>query len=123
MVHVENNKTEKLCNSLKSLSNRELISIEEANELVMLFKLLSNDTRLRMIHALVLKSEMCVTELANELGMKPQAVSNQLQKLLDKGIVKSIRNGNNILYKIADPCLLGLLEQGLCIIEEEKTDK
>jgi len=120
MVHVENNKTEKLCNSLKSLSNRELISIEEANELVMLFKLLSNDTRLRMIHALVLKSEMCVTELANELGMKPQAVSNQLQKLLDKGIVKSIRNGNNILYKIADPCLLGLLEQGLCIIEEEK---
>jgi DNA-binding transcriptional ArsR family regulator len=123
MVHVENNKTEKLCNSLKSLSNRELISIEEANELVMLFKLLSNDTRLRMIHALVLKSEMCVTELANELGMKPQAVSNQLQKLLDKGIVKSIRKGNNILYKIADPCLLGLLEQGLCIIEEEKKDK
>jgi len=120
MVDVENNKTEKLCNSLKSLSNRELISIEEANELVMLFKLLSNDTRLRMIHVLVLKSEMCVTELANELGMKPQAVSNQLQKLLDKGIVKSIRNGNNILYKIADPCLLGLLEQGFCIIEEEK---
>jgi len=120
MVHVVNNKTEKLCNSLKSLSNRELISIEEANELVMLFKLLSNDTRLCMIHALVLKSEMCVTELANELGMKPQAVSNQLQKLLDKGSVKSIRNVNNILYKIADPCLLGLLEQGFCIIEEEK---
>ena len=50
--------------------------------------------------------------------MKPQAVSNQLQRLLDKGILSNVRSGINIHYRIIDPCIMDLLDQGLCLTED-----
>jgi len=44
--------------------------------------------------------------------MKPQAVSNQLQRLVDKAILSNVRNGTNIHYRIVDPCIMSLLDQG-----------
>jgi len=35
--------------------------------------------------------------------MTPQAVSNQLQRLGDRGILAARRNGNSVFYRIADP--------------------
>ena len=52
------------------------------------------------------------------VGMKPQAVSNQLQRLLDKGILSNVRSGMNIHYRIVDPCIMDLLDQGLCLTED-----
>jgi DNA-binding transcriptional ArsR family regulator len=52
--------------------------------------------------------------------MKPQAISNQLQRLVDKGMVASRRNGNNIFYRIVDPCVVSLLDSGLCLMEDAK---
>ncbi len=37
------------------------------------FKVLANDTRLRLLHALVRADELCVTDLAASVGMKAQA--------------------------------------------------
>ena len=76
--------------------------------------MLGNTTRLRLLHALVKRPGLSVTALAETVGMKPQAVSNQLQRLVDKGIVSNVRNGTNIHYRIVDPCVMGLLDQGLC---------
>ena len=59
-----------------------------------------------------------MTDLASRVGMKPQAVSNQLQRLVDWGILKSTRRGNNIHYCVVDPCTLNRLDIGLCLIEE-----
>jgi len=82
------------------------------------FKVLANDTRLRLLHALVRADELCVTDLAASVGMKPQAVSNQLQRLSDLGILASRRDGNNIHYRLVDLCVRSLLDQGLCLMEE-----
>jgi DNA-binding transcriptional ArsR family regulator len=82
-----------------------------------MFKTFANDTRLRLLHALVREGELCVTDLAGALAMKPQAVSNQLQRLVDRGILASRRNGINVYYRILDPCVPVLLERGLCLIE------
>jgi len=73
-----------------------------------------------MLHALTRAREMCVTDLADALEMKPQAISNQLQRLVDKGMVASRRNGNNIFYRIVDPCVVSLLDSGLCLMEDAK---
>jgi DNA-binding transcriptional ArsR family regulator len=78
---------------------------------------MGNDTRLRLLHALTRAGEMCVTELAESVGMKSQAVSNQLQRLSDLGIVASKRSGSNIRYRIIDPCVMSMLDQGLCLME------
>jgi DNA-binding transcriptional ArsR family regulator len=85
------------------------------------FKVLANDTRLRLLHALVRSGELCVTELAAAVAMKPQAVSNQLQRLVDRGILGSRRRGTSILYRIVDPCITSLLDLGLCLTEDAET--
>ena len=80
-----------------------------------------NGTRLRLLHALVRAGELCVTDLADAIGMKAQAVSNQLQRLTDKGILGSRRNGTQVYYRIVDPCVVALLDQGLCLSEDAET--
>jgi ArsR family transcriptional regulator, lead/cadmium/zinc/bismuth-responsive transcriptional repressor len=107
-----------VCCSKPSLKARPLLTPILAGRLAAVFKVLGNDTRLRLLHALVRANELCVTELAASLGMKPQAVSNQLQRLSDLGILASRREGNNIHYRLVDLCVRTLLDQGLCLMEE-----
>ena len=102
------------------LAERPLIDEDQGRELGSLFKVLANDSRLRLLHALERSGELCVSDLAADIGMTPQAVSNQLQRLLDRGILASRRSGNNVLYRIVDPCVTSLLELGLCLIDETK---
>lgn len=85
--------------------------------------MLANDTRLRLLHALCRAGELCVMELSEAVGMKPQAISNQLRRLADKRIVGSRREGNSIYYRVIDPCVVGLLEQGLCLAEDSRRRK
>ena len=62
------------------------------------------------------------TGLAAELGMSPQAISNQLQRLVDSRIVTAKRSGGGgSFYRIADPCVTGLLDLGMCLLEETGT--
>jgi DNA-binding transcriptional ArsR family regulator len=49
--------------------------------------------------------------------MTPQAVSNQLQRLVDREILAARRVGNSVFYRIADPCVSSLLDLGLCLTE------
>lgn len=107
-----------VCGQSQTLSERPLLTPIQAGGLAAVFKVLANDTRLRLLHALVRADELCVTDLAASVAMKPQAVSNQLQRLSDLGIVSSRRDGNNILYQLEDLCVRSLLDQALCLMEE-----
>jgi DNA-binding transcriptional ArsR family regulator len=89
----------------------------EATRLEHLFKVLANDTRLRLLHALVREDELTVTQLADTVGMRAAAVSNQLQRLVDKGVLGSRRDGNRIWYRISDPCVVGLIDLAWCLVE------
>ena len=109
------------CGPKPALRDRPLIKLEQASGLTGLFKVLANDTRLRLLHALVRNGELCVTDLAGTVGMTPQAVSNQLQRLVDRGILGAQRNGNNVHYRIVDPCVTNLLDYGLCLTEDART--
>jgi DNA-binding transcriptional ArsR family regulator len=106
------------CRPQSVRAGRALIAPTQAVELMALFKVLANDTRLRLLHALVCHGELCVSGLADALGMKAQAVSNQLQRLLDRGILGSRRQGNNVYYRIVNPCVTDLLDRGLCLIDD-----
>lgn len=111
------------CSPKPVLKERPLITPEQAGNLMAVFKLLANDTRLRLLHALVRADEMCVGDLAKVMGMKPQAVSNQLQRLVARSIVSSRRSGNQIYYHIVDPCVTDLLDRGLCLTEDTEKGK
>jgi len=101
-----------------TLRDRPLLDQDQADELVHLYKILANDTRLRLLHALERAGELSVTDLATEVGMKPQAVSNQLQRLADRRVVASRREGSRLFYRMADLCVPGLIDLGMCLLEE-----
>ncbi len=106
------------CSVKPSIEERPLLSLKQSAELEGLFKVLGNQTRLRMVHAIIRAGEMCVSDLAAALGMNPPAISNQLQRLVDRGMVAPRRNGNNVFYRIVDPCVASLLNSGLCLMED-----
>jgi len=105
------------CSLQPPLKDRPLLSDDQADGLTALFKTFSNNTRLRLLHALVRSGEMCFSDLARAADVKPQAASNQLQRLVDRGILASRRDGSNVLYRIVDPCVPVLLDRGLCLLE------
>lgn len=105
------------------LGDRPLMDAPSSAGLARLFKLLGNDTRLRLLHVLERETEVCVGDLADRVNMAPQAVSNQLQRLVDRGIVVARREGVRFFYRIADPCVIGLIDLGLCLMEETNDSK
>lgn len=96
------------------------LSSKQALELEDLFKILANDTRLRLLHTLARVEEMCVCDLASAVEMTPQAISNQLQRLSDRGIVATRRSGNMIYYRIVDQCVIGLLQKAMCLLADSQ---
>ena len=91
-----------------------------AGQLAGLFKVMANDTRLRLLHELIRQKEACVSDISGALGMSPQAVSNQLQRLTDWRILASRREGNSIFYRIINPCIPELLDRALCFVEADQ---
>ena len=103
-----------------ALRDRPLISDDTAGRLQAVFKVLANEGRLKLIHALERAEELSVTELAETVAMTTQACSNQLQRLVDQGILAARRDGNHVYYRIIDPCVTGLLDLALCLTEETR---
>lgn len=107
------------CVTRPNLKDRPLLTFVEAVKVMALFKVLANDTRIRLLHHLVRSGEATVTDLAKTLGMKPQAVSNQLTRLSDTRMLLSRRDGNNVYYRVVNGCVPPLLDLALCLMEDE----
>ena len=102
-----------------ALAERPLLSFVDAVKVMALFKVLGNDTRIRLLHHLVRSGEATVTGMAKTLGMKPQAISNQLVRLADTRMLTSRRDGNNVYYRVENPCVAPLFDLALCLMEDE----
>lgn len=100
---------------------RQVLSLDEAEKLERVFSILASSTRLRLLHAITQLGNPCMSDLAAAVGMKPQAVSNQLRKLVDMGVLRSRRHGNHIHYRLEYSGIKALLVQGLEI--SRRTDR
>jgi DNA-binding transcriptional ArsR family regulator len=92
------------------------LSPQRAGDLARLFKVFSNENRLRLLDRLAADEEVCVQDLAAALEMTTQAVSNQLQRLADQRLVIARREGTRAYYRIADPCIAPILDLGKCFV-------
>jgi len=84
----------------------------EAREVRLLAKLLdgfANPVRLSALMLLARDGEMSVGELVEAIGAPQPRVSVHLRCLSWCGYVRSRRDGNNVLYSIADERVLGIL--------------
>ncbi len=85
---------------------------EEVGSAVEMLKLLGDETRLRVICAL-LEGEHSVNELAEVVGAQPAAVSQHLAKLRLARLVQSRREGTRIFYVVDDAHVRRLVEEVL----------
>ena len=77
------------------------IEVRELDRLAAVFKALGDPSRLRLMLALR-GGEMCVCDLAAFLGVSESAVSHQLRRLRDLGLVRNRRAGQCLYYSLAD---------------------
>ena len=85
---------------------------EQIEKLAMEFKAICEPSRLKILLALR-EGEMCVYHIVEAVGGNQSAVSHQLRILRDNRIIKSRRDGQNIVYSLADAHILAVLELAL----------
>lgn len=76
------------------------VSEQAVRELAQVFKLLSDETRLRILFYLAQNSEIHVTDLCNRLGQSQPAVSHHLALLRVSGLIESRREGKHNFYSV-----------------------
>ncbi|KYH34285.1 HTH-type transcriptional repressor AseR [Clostridium tepidiprofundi DSM 19306] len=68
-------------------------------KLIDFFKLLSDETRLRIV-VLLAQHELCVCEICGVLGLSQPKVSKHLAKLRDMGFVSTEKKEQFVFYKL-----------------------
>jgi DNA-binding transcriptional ArsR family regulator len=76
------------------------VSEQAIRELAQVFKLLSDETRLRILFYLAQNNELHVTDLCNRLGQSQPAVSHHLALLRVSGLIESRREGKHNFYSV-----------------------
>lgn len=102
---------------------QELPSDELLCDLGDLFKLFGDTTRIKILYSLI-EEELCVCAIAELLGMTHSAICHQLKVLKDAKLVKSQRNGKQVIYSLADEHVKRIIELGFeHLIEDNKYEK
>ena len=84
----------------------------DVQELADLFKVLGDPTRIRIVQQL-LNKEMCVTDIAEAMGMGQSAISHQLRVLRQARLVAFRKEGKTVYYGLNDEHVVMLLSQGI----------
>lgn len=85
---------------------------EKIKDTVALFKIFSDETRLRIIQLLI-QDEHCVQDIYEQLHMSQSSISHQLRLLREKNLVKTRRDGKHIIYSLKDEHIKKIFEMGL----------
>ena len=88
------------------------LNTETIQAVTKIFKLIGDPTRFLILHVLE-NRELNVNAIAEELDLEQSAVSHQLKKLREAKLVKSRRNGKNILYSQEDQHVYAILHMAV----------
>ena len=85
--------------------------------LAQLYKLFGDASRVKILVALT-QSEMCASEISEFLSITQSAVSHQLRILKSSNLVKTRRDGKNIIYSLTDNHVRTIIDCGMEHITE-----
>ncbi|MDR2108442.1 MAG: metalloregulator ArsR/SmtB family transcription factor [Coriobacteriales bacterium] len=77
-----------------------------------IFSALADSTRLKILSSLI-GGELCVCEMQEVCDVSQSAVSHQLRLLRDRGLVRSRRDGQRSVYRLADDHVSQLIRIGI----------
>lgn len=85
---------------------------EMLDDLVGVFSIFSDKTRLRIISSLTI-TDMCVSDISAVLKINQTTVSHQLRLLRNLGAVNCYRSGKIVYYSLKDEILGDMLLKGI----------
>ena len=108
--------------SLQNRNKRVILYSNMANidELAAMMKACGHPLRLKILCAIQLGEETCVSELWNCLEQSQPVVSQHLAVLKRRGIVSSEVQGNKRVYKVCDPFIRTLVTTMVDSVDELK---
>lgn len=87
-----------------------------------LFKILSNDVRIKIIYLLNNES-LTVSEIKDKLNLDQSLISHQLKILRDSDLVRTKRDGKYIYYSLADNHVYEIFNQAIEHVMEDKENE
>lgn len=76
--------------------------IDQVSGVEMIFKALSDATRLKIAYALTLEKELCVCDVANIIGATTATASHHLRLLRNMGLARYRKEGKMVFYSLED---------------------
>ena len=95
----------------------EMPDDEALYELADLFRVFGDSTRIKILYALH-DTELCVQDIAFQVGLSQSAVSHQLRVLKDSKLVRFRRDGKTVFYALDDDHVRSILSLGMEHVEE-----
>jgi len=83
-----------------------------------LFRSFSDTSRVRILSAIV-EQEVNISTLAEMVGVTESAVSHHMRGLRQMRLVNSRRDGKEVYYRVEDPHIIALFQQGLRHVQEK----
>ena len=108
------NSREELIESVKS----QMLAPDDVDVTAEFFKALADPTRINIVNALQIHEWLCVTDLAEILGMTKSAVSHQLCYLRLNNLVMVKREGQRVYYALCDEHVEKVFEMAISHIKE-----
>ncbi|MBI3866367.1 MAG: metalloregulator ArsR/SmtB family transcription factor [Planctomycetia bacterium] len=99
------------------------LSDQLEKDLVQVFKLLSDETRLRVLMYLAREGELHVTALCDKLGQSQPAVSHHLALLRVAGLIEARRDGKHNFYSVRAKHFQRLLTEIFASIGDSESDE
>lgn len=97
---------------------RERLSQHDFQETADLFKVLADETRLKIACALSEEEELCVCDVANIIGSSMATASHHLRLLRNMGIATTRKEGKLVFYSLRDERLLPFIRLAIPASEE-----
>ena len=99
-------------NSISKIQGAITRNSELFEELAALYKIFGDASRVKILCALT-QSPMCVSEISAFLSISQSAVSHQLRILKTSNLVKTRRDGKNIIYSLTDEHIKTIIDCGM----------
>lgn len=86
--------------------------VKEIDGLSEIFKALADETRLKIIYALI-NQELCVCDIANTIQLSLPATSHHLRILRNLKLVKHYKKSRMVYYTLDDNHVANLIKEGI----------
>lgn len=106
------------CTHEENFNITEMPTEDVVLSLAELFKALGDPTRVKILSCLQM-SDLCVGEIADNLGMSTSAISHQLRVLKAIKLVKGTKEGKEVRYSLDDDHVTLIMQCGLTHVNEK----